>query len=143
MAMTDTAVAEAPSANPQMLGGIVPHIFVSDAAAASEFYQRAFGAKEIGRMPTQDGQRLMHCHIQFNGGSFTFMDASLRGDPGRFQGFDIILPVDDIDAWWERAVAAGAKVVTPVETMFWGDRFGELEDPFGVHWCLDEPPRDA
>jgi uncharacterized glyoxalase superfamily protein PhnB len=132
------AAAEAPTANPQMLGGIVPHILVDDANAASEFYQRAFGAIEVGRMPAQDGKRLMHCHVQFNGGSLTFMDASLNPS-GRPQGFDVILPVDDIDAWWDRAIKAGAKPIVPVEKMFWGDRYGQLEDPFGVRWSLDQP----
>jgi uncharacterized glyoxalase superfamily protein PhnB len=135
MAMTDTRTA-----NPQLLGGIVPHILVSDASAASQFYQRAFGAVEVGRMPAEDGKRLMHCHVQFNGGSLAFMDASL--DPAHGQrpaGFDIILPVKDIDAWWDRAIAAGAKPITPVQKMFWGDRYGQFEDPFGIRWSLDEP----
>jgi uncharacterized glyoxalase superfamily protein PhnB len=84
----------------------------------------------------------MHCHVQFNGGSLAFMDASLHGPATPPpQGFDIILPVQDIDAWWDRAVAAGAKPLVPVEKMFWGDRYGQLEDPFGVRWSLNEPAK--
>ncbi len=141
MANADTTVAQRPQVNPQLRGGLVPHIMISDASAASAFYQRAFGAVEVGRMPAEDGKRLMHCHLQFNGGSLTIMDASLVSGQQALAplGFDIILPVDDIDRWWERAVAAGAKPLTPVQTMFWGDRYGQLEDPFGVRWSLDEP----
>ena len=125
---------------PQMLGGIVPHILVSDANAASQFYQRAFGAVEVGRMPAEDGKRLMHCHVQFNGGSLAFMDASLNpAAAGTLSGFDIILPVDDIGVWWDRAIAAGAKPLMSPQKMFWGDLYGQLEDPFGIRWSLDQP----
>ncbi len=57
------------------------------------------------------------------------------------QGFNLMLPVDDIDAWWQRAVDAGATVVMPVATMFWGDRYGQLRDPFGVLWAMNQPTR--
>ena len=135
MTVTDTRTA-----NPQMLGGIVPHILVSDANAASQFYQRAFGAVEVSRMPAEDGKRLMHCHVQFNGGSLAFMDASLNPTAaGDLAGLDIILPVDDIHAWWDRAIAAGAKPLMAPQKMFWGDLYGQLQDPFGVRWSLDQP----
>lgn len=135
MTVTDTRPAA-----PQLLGGLVPHILVSDANAASAFYQRAFGAVEVVRMPAEDGRRLMHCHVQFNGGSLAFMDASLNPAAAALPaGFDIILPVDDIDAWWDRAIAAGARPLMAPEKMFWGDRYAQLEDPFGVRWSLDQP----
>ena len=137
MAMTDTA-AKAPSANPQMVG-VVPHMVLSDASAASAFYQRAFGAVEVGRMPSEDGKKLIHCHLHINGGSLTIMDRMRDEDPGPPRNVDLILTVDDIDAWWDRAVKAGAEVVMPVQKMFWGDRYGQLRDPFGVLWSLDEP----
>ena len=137
MAMTDTA-AKAHSANPQMIG-VVPHMVLSDASAASAFYQRAFGAVEVGRMPSEDGKKLIHCHLHINGGSLTIMDRMRDEDPGPPRNVDLILTVDDIDAWWDRAVKAGAEVVMPVQKMFWGDRYGQLRDPFGVLWSLDEP----
>ena len=137
MAMTDTA-AKAPSANPQMIG-VVPHMVLSDASAASAFYQRAFGAVEVGRMPSEDGKKLIHCHLHINGGSLTIMDRMRDEDPGPPRNVDLILTVDDIDAWWDRAVKAGAEVVMPVQKMFWGDRYGQFEDPFGIRWSLDEP----
>ncbi|HJY40900.1 MAG TPA: VOC family protein, partial [Steroidobacteraceae bacterium] len=57
------------------------------------------------------------------------------------QAFDLMLQVADIDAWFSRAVAAGAEVVTPVQEMFWGARYGQLRDPFGVRWSMNQPLR--
>jgi uncharacterized glyoxalase superfamily protein PhnB len=57
------------------------------------------------------------------------------------QAFSLVLVVDDIDGWWARAVEAGAAVVMPVAEMFWGDRFGQLRDPFGVLWSMNQPKR--
>jgi uncharacterized glyoxalase superfamily protein PhnB len=57
------------------------------------------------------------------------------------QGFMLHLQVEDVDAWWDRAVAAGAEIVLPLQLMFWGDRYGQLRDPFGVLWSLSEPGR--
>jgi uncharacterized glyoxalase superfamily protein PhnB len=59
------------------------------------------------------------------------------------QGFSLMLRVDDIDAWFSRAVATGAAVVMPVQDMFWGDRFGQVRDPFGVLWSMTQPIRKA
>jgi uncharacterized glyoxalase superfamily protein PhnB len=55
------------------------------------------------------------------------------------QAFNLTLQVDDIDRWWKRAVDAGAEVVMPVADMFWGDRYGQLRDPFGVLWAMNQP----
>jgi uncharacterized glyoxalase superfamily protein PhnB len=142
MAHTDTAVADKPTAAPQMLG-VVPHLVLRDASAAAAFYQRAFGAVEVGRMPSEDGKKLIHCHMHLNGGSLTFMDRMTEEDPPAPQGFDLILSVDDIDAWFERAVKAGAEPVMPPQKMFWGDRYGQVRDPFGVLWSMDEPGAGA
>ncbi len=57
----------------------------------------------------------------------------------RPQAFSLILQVNDIDAWWSRAVAAGAEIVKPIEKMFWGARYAEVRDPFGVLWAFNEP----
>jgi uncharacterized glyoxalase superfamily protein PhnB len=57
------------------------------------------------------------------------------------QGFNLMLPVDDIDARFQRAVDAGATVVMPVADMFWGDRYGQLRDPFGVTWAMNQGKR--
>lgn len=58
------------------------------------------------------------------------------------QAFNLLLAVEDVDAWWSRAVEAGAEVVMPLQVMFWGDRYGELRDPFGVLWSIDGPAEE-
>ena len=122
--------------------GVIPHIVVSDANAAAEFYKRAFGAEEVLRMPAQDGKRLMHCHLSINGGSLMLCDAFPDfGYPLQApQSFSLHLHVEDVDAWWDRAVAAGAEVVMKLEMQFWGDRYGQVRDPFGVIWSLASTP---
>lgn len=83
----------------------------------------------------------MHIHLHINGSSLMLGDAYPEyGHPlEKPQAFSLMLPVDDIDAWWSQAVAAGAEVVMPIELMFWGDRYGQLRDPFGVLWALNAP----
>jgi uncharacterized glyoxalase superfamily protein PhnB len=126
---------------PEVLGGPVPYLQVDGAARAAEFYKRAFGAKEMMRMPVDDKGRTMHIHLYVNGGSLMLSDPyPEHGHPHQAaQGYTLHMKVDGIDAWWDRAVAAGAEVVLPVQLMFWGDRYGQLRDPFGVMWSLGEP----
>jgi len=136
--MSDSATVQAdPTANPEAKGGVVPYINPSDANAAAEFYKRAFGAEEVARKAMPDG-RLMHCHLYINGGSLMMTDPMPEhGHPHRTPaGFTLHLQVDDIDAWWKRAVEAGAEIVMPLEKQFWGDRYGQLRDPYGVNWSL-------
>ncbi len=126
---------------PQALNGLVPYLQVAGAAKAADFYKHAFGAKEAYRQPLDDQGRTMHIHLHINGSSLMLSDAYPEyGHPlEKPQAFSLMLPVDDIDAWWEKAVAAGAEVVMPIEVMFWGDRYGQLRDPFGVLWALNAP----
>ena len=83
----------------------------------------------------------MHVHLYVNGSSLMLGDAYPEyGHPLQTpQAFNLTLQVDDIDAWWSRAVAAGAEVVMPVQEMFWGARYGQLRDPFGVLWSMNQP----
>jgi len=128
---------------PPPITGVTPYINVVGAAAASDFYQRAFGAKELMRMPAEDGKRLMHCHLEINGGPLLMSDCfEEHGFPHQPSGsFTMHLQVADIDMWFQRAVDAGCTVVMPVEKMFWGDRYGTLIDPFQVHWSMGETPK--
>jgi uncharacterized glyoxalase superfamily protein PhnB len=138
--MTDVAATQQP-ANPRVLGGVVPYLQVDGAAKAADFYTRAFGAKEVGSQPIDEHGRTMHIHLYVNGGSLMLSDPyPEHGFPlEKPQAFTLHLVVDDLDAWWNRAVEAGAEILMPLEVMFWGDRYGELRDPFGVRWSLSTP----
>ena len=131
-----------PGSLPRAKGGIVSYMQLSDAASASVFYQKAFGAREVTRMLHPDGKRIIHCHLYINEGSLMLNDAFPdQGMPlEKPQAFTLTLMVDDIDTWFKRAVDAGCEVTSPVATMFWGDRYGALKDPFGVSWGMNRTP---
>jgi uncharacterized glyoxalase superfamily protein PhnB len=143
MATTQTADALEIKGNPEVLGGVVPYLMVDGASKAAEFYERAFGAKEVARHPVDEQGRTMHIHLHLNGGSLMLSDAyPEHGHPLKApQAFTLHLKVDDVDAWWNRAVEAGAEIVLPLQVMFWGDRYGQLRDPFGVSWSMAAPAR--
>jgi PhnB protein len=120
---------------------ITPYICVNDGAAAIEFYKKAFDAVEIMRMPGPDG-KIGHADLLLFGRMHLmladeFPDMAFRS-PRTLGGSPALMHIylDDVDAAVERAVAAGAKVVRPVENQFYGDRAGGIEDPFGHHWYL-------
>jgi PhnB protein len=131
------------AATAEVRGGLVTYLQVDGAIAASKLYQTAFGATEVACVPPDEKGRTMHVHLHVNGSSLMLSDCYPEyGYPlEQPQGFSLTLQVEDIDRWWERAVAAGLKVKTPVERMFWGDRYGQLEDPHGIIWALNEPSR--
>ncbi|MGZ5546050.1 MAG: VOC family protein [Limisphaerales bacterium] len=119
---------------------ITPHITVSNAAKAIDFYKTAFGAEELGRSPTPDG-RLMHAALRIGDSNLMLNDAfpemgGCNAPAGGKQPFALHLYWDDVDKAWGRAVNAGAKVTMPLSNMFWGDRYGQLEDPFGITWSM-------
>jgi uncharacterized glyoxalase superfamily protein PhnB len=130
---------------PAVLGGVAPYLTVDGATKAAEFYVRAFGAQEVARHPLDGQGRTMHIHLHLNGGSLMLSDAYPEyGHPWKApEGFALHLKVDDIDAAWARAIEAGATEVMPVQLMFWGERYGQLRDPFGVMWSMgaEVPPQ--
>ena len=129
--MTDAAVR--PDA--RLMAGVIPYLArAGRAAAACDFYARAFAATDMGRMPMPDGAPgLMHAQLGINGGALMMTDHG--GDTPPATGFGHLqLVVDDGRAWWDRAVAAGCTVIAPYERQFWGDDWGLLEDPFGIRW---------
>lgn len=129
--------------NPDVLGGVAPYLNVRDARAAAEFYKQAFAAQEVAAQPPDDKGRTMHIHLHIHGGSVMLCDPyPEHGHPLQTpQAFTLHLQVDDVDAWWDRAVGAGAEIVLPLQLMFWGDRYGQLRDPYGVMWSLAERPK--
>lgn len=132
-----------PPVQPPVLGGPCPYLSVSNAAQAAEFYAKALGAQEVMRMPPDDKGRHMHIHLVLNGGSLMLADAfPEHGAPlEKPAGFTLHLQVDDVDAAFNKAVKAGGTVVLPVQDMFWGDRYGQFRDPFGVLWSMGAPIR--
>ena len=140
--MTDTQ-AQTANAVPPVVGGIVPYLTPSNASAAADFYVKAFGAKEIYRIPVDENGRTMHIHLIVNGNSLMLSDA--YPDYGHAlekpAAFALHLQVDDVDAWYDRAVAAGSEATMPPAMMFWGDRYGQLKDPFGVSWSIATTPK--
>lgn len=130
-----------PGTLPTVKGGVTPYLTVDGAMKAADFYERAFGAELAAAHPADDQGRTMHVHLYINGSSVMLSDAyPEHGHPLQPpQAFNLTLQVDDIDAWWQRAVAAGATAVLPVSEMFWGDRYGQLRDPFGILWAMNEP----
>lgn len=130
-----------PAQQAEVLGGVVPYLSVSNANDAAAFYAKAFGATEAFRHPLDDKGRTMHIHLHINKGSV--MLADFYPEHGfayeRPQAFTMHLKVDDVDKWWKRATDAGAEIVLPPQEMFWGDRYGQLRDPFGVMWSMGAP----
>lgn len=124
----------------------IPYLCVQGAASALEFYQQAFGAKEVLRL-TEPGGKIGHAELDFNGARVFVADEypdhgvlsprSLGGSP-----VSIVLVVEDVDALTARAVAAGARLLRPVEDQFYGDRTGKLEDPFGHIWHVQTHKED-
>ncbi|WP_180982468.1 VOC family protein [Methylocella silvestris] len=125
----------------EVKSGVVPYLMVEGALKAVEFYARAFGAETAAMVPPDAQGRTMHAHLYINGGSIMLSDFfPEHGCPqASAQGFNLMVQVADIDAWWKRAIDAGAESVMPVTEMFWGARYGQLRDPFGIVWALNEP----
>jgi uncharacterized glyoxalase superfamily protein PhnB len=126
---------------------VTPHLACAGAAEAIEFYQKAFGAEEICRVPGPNG-KLMHGAIQI-GNSQVFLvdefpDFGCLGPKARGgSSVTIHLQVEDADAAYQRAIDAGATVRMPLADMFWGDRYGMVEDPFGHNWSIATHLRDV
>ena len=131
---------------PEGMHAVTPHLICAGAVEAIEFYKKAFGAEELCRMPGPQG-RLMHGMIKIGDCNVMLVDEmpewgalgpkSLKGSP-----VTIHLYVEDVDATVAQAVKAGAKVTMPVDDAFWGDRYGQLEDPFGHKWSVATHTRD-
>lgn len=127
------------------LTGVTPHLTIrsNKAADAIDFYERAFDAKELSRHPAEDGVRLMHAHLALNGGALMLHDdfPEMMGGKAADAPTGVVLHIEvpDADAAWERALAAGATVRFPLDSQFWGQRYGQVEDPFGHIWSIGGP----
>lgn len=134
--------AQQTSGSAELPAGVVPYLSIDGAGEAAAFYQRAFGAREIARMAAEDGKRLMHCHLEINGGAFMLADNFVEMGAGPVQrsaSYTMQLIVADGDTWWNRAIKAGCKEKLPFAVAPWGDKYGQLIDPFGVTWAINCP----
>ncbi|HQR37372.1 MAG TPA: VOC family protein [Blastocatellia bacterium] len=123
---------------PEGFHTLTPHLVVRGAADALEFYKKAFGAEEIHRMPGPDG-KLMHAELKIGNSMLMLADEfpewGSKG-PESIGGSPVVLSlyVEDCDTVYNQAVEAGATVRMPLADQFWGDRYGQLTDPFGHIW---------
>ncbi len=130
----------AKQAIPDGMHTLTPHIVCEGASDAIAFYRKAFDAKELTRLPAPGG-KVMHAAIPIDGSLVMLMDdfpewgslgpKALKGSP-----VTLHLYVQDVDAAIKQAVAAGAQVTMPAADMFWGDRYGQVVDPFGHRWSI-------
>jgi PhnB protein len=125
---------------PEKYHTVTPYLIVHDAVQAIEFYKRAFGAVELFRMAGPGG-KVGHAEIRIGDSNVMLADEhpemgarsprSIGGSP-----VSMLVYVENVDAFFNQAVSAGAKVVRPIENKFYGDRSGGLEDPFGYQWFI-------
>lgn len=124
--------------------GVTPRLIISDGRGveAIEFYENGLGATTLYAHQDEKKGTIFHAHMLINGAS-----VMLRDDyPDFFSGHNAGLPsgvvlhlqLTVVDYWWERALECGAKVLIPLENQFWGDRYGQLIDPFGHIWALSK-----
>jgi PhnB protein len=131
---------------PDGMHTLTPHLVCAGAANAIDFYKKAFNAVEQARLPGPDG-KLMHAAVRIGDSTLMLVDENPRYGmlgPKTLKGSPVTihLYVNDVDATVAQAVSAGAKITTPVADMFWGDRYGQLEDPFGHRWSVATHTRD-
>jgi PhnB protein len=140
-------MATRPKPIPEGYHTATPYLIVSDAASAIDFYKKAFGATELMRMTQPDG-RIGHAEIKIGDSPIMLADEFPEigaRSPQRFGGspVSILLYVEDVDALFSQAVAAGGKVLRPVKDQFYGDRSGGVTDPFGHVWYIATHKEDV
>lgn len=130
--------------NPVM--GITPYLTVSDAKAAIDFYVNALDGKEVARHYAPESERVMHARVDIHGSTIMLSDdfpeyhGGKGNSPEAFGGSPVglHLQVDDAQAVWDKAVAAGATVKMPLKEQFWGDIYGQFTDPSGHNWSIGQ-----
>jgi len=127
---------------PKGFHSVTPYLAITGASEAIEFYKKAFGARELARETMPDGKIL---HARFKIGDSLLMLAdefpgSNHKSPTSAGTSTVTLHIytTDVDSLWQKAIEAGAKVTMPLENQFWGERYGQLTDPFGHHWSISQ-----
>jgi len=141
------AKARGPKPIPEGFGTVTAHLVIEGAGEAMDFYKRAFGAQDLGRMMAPDGRKLMHGLMQIGDSKVMVVDAfeqwGVKGPKGLGgTAVSLHIYVPDVDRAFQRAVDAGCTVSMPLADMFWGDRYGKLKDPFGHEWSMATHVRD-
>ena len=131
----------------QLTAPMIPHFCIDNAAAAVEFYKKAFGAEELMRVPDKDGKRIMHVELLINGSllymhdDYPEMNGGKSKTPKGIGGSPVTmhLNVANCDEAMKKAVDAGATITMPAMDAFWGMRYGQVRDPFGYEWAFAHP----
>jgi PhnB protein len=119
---------------------VTPMLVAANASNAIAWYKKAFGATELSRDTTPDG-KIMHAAIQIGDSKLMLADAFQGPVPTQMTGVTLHIQSPDIQAHWDRAIAGGATVTMPLANQFWGDKYGQLRDPFGHNWSLGWPAK--
>lgn len=128
------------SSIPRGFHTVTPYLAIDGAAAAIDWYKKAFGAKELARQAVPDG-KLIHARIRI-GDSIVMLSDTFPGSDAQSPAVlgnspvTLHIYVKDVDKLWQQAVDVGARVTMPLDNQFWGERYGLLTDPFGHHWSL-------
>jgi PhnB protein len=133
---------------PEGYHAITPYLIIDGAAQAIDFYKKAFGATELFRMPDATGKRVGHAELKIADSHIMLADENSEmgyRNPKALGGtpVSLLLYVDDVDTVIPRAVAEGAKIVSPIKDQFYGDRSGTIHDPFGHVWTVATHTRDV
>jgi PhnB protein len=133
-------------AKPDGYHTLTPHVTVKDAPRAIEYYKKAFGAQELYRMPGPDG-KIVHAELRIGDSPIMLSDefpqmGSVSPATIGNTGSGIHIYVEDCDTVYNKAITEGGKALMPPQDMFWGDRYGKLQDPFGHVWSIGTHKED-
>ncbi len=126
---------------PEGYNTITPTLIVEGAAEAIKLYEKAFGAKEVYRMNTPDGSKIMHACLQIGSSRLFLCDVNPQMSTASNSSF--YLYMEDVDATFRQAKQAGLEETSAVQDMFWGDRTGSIKDKFGIRWTIASHVRDV
>ena len=132
---------------PDGIHTVTPHIVVREAGRAADWYKQALGAEERGRIPVPRG-KFMQIELWFGDSAVMIADEFPEAgvlSPQAIGGTPVVLHIstEDVESLWKQAVEAGAEILQPLQDQFWGDRYGQIRDPFGYRWGLAQHVRDV
>lgn len=127
---------------PDQYHSLTPYLRVPTASEAIAFYRSIFGASELSRMTSPDGQTILHAEIQI-GDSVLMLSDPMDGDVQRGSNIGLLIYVENVDEVFQNALRAGAQQVRAPESMFYGDRSGSFIDPYGIEWMVSTHEEDV